>query len=273
MVISELILKIKAMLSDNATFEARELVMNVLQTDRNGLIINSKKEVSEEDVKKAVEMAKRRQNGEPLQYIIGATEFMSLEFITSPFTLIPRSDTETLVETALDYINGKAAKVLDIGTGTGCIGISMAFYNKNISVTLADFKEEILLTAKKNAAKNNVDAELCLVDILKDNPSGKFDMIVSNPPYIESDVIPTLQREVKSFEPLTALDGGSDGLIFYKRITEIAPYMLNKNGALFFEIGYNQGEAVFDIMSKDFENINIVKDLCGNDRVIYGSLR
>ena len=140
MVISELISKMRAELSDNAEFEAREIVMSVLGINRNELIINSRKEVGCGEIKKVAEIVNRRKSGEPLQYILGGAEFMSLRFKTSRLTLIPRSDTETLVEEILEYNNGASAKLIDIGTGTGCIGISAAYYNKNILVTLADFK-------------------------------------------------------------------------------------------------------------------------------------
>lgn len=273
MVISELISKTRAELSDNAEFEAREIVMNVLGINRNELIINSRKEVGIGEIKKTAEMVNRRKNGEPLQYILGEAEFMSLRFKTSRSTLIPRNDTETLVEEILEYTNGAAAKLIDIGTGTGCIGISTAYYNKNISATLADFKEEILKLAKANAEENGVKAQTLCIDILNEIPNEKFDIIASNPPYIESNVIPSLQTEVKDFEPMTALDGGEDGLVFYRRIIELAPEILNKGGALFFEIGYNQGKAVFELMSGGFKNVRIVKDLCGNDRVITGILK
>ena len=139
--------------------------------------------------------------------------------------------------------------------------------------TISDFKEEILKLAKANAEENGVKVQTLRIDILNEIPNGKFDIIASNPPYIESDVIPSLQTEVKDFEPMTALDGGEDGLVFYRRIIKLAPEILNKGGALFFEIGYNQGKAVFELMSDSFKNIRIVKDLCGNDRVITGILK
>lgn len=273
MVISGLIAEVKSMLSDNAAFEAREIVMKVLGISRNELIIKSNETVSETDRSKAIDIAKRRQNGEPLQYILGFAEFMSLDFKVSRETLIPRSDTETLVEAVLHKLNNAKASVLDIGTGTGCIGISLGYYNCNFNVTLADFKESILNTASENAKLNDVDVNTLCIDILKECPKASFDVIVSNPPYIESEVIPTLQTEVKDFEPITALDGGADGLDFYRRIIDISPKILNKNGRLFFEIGYNQGEAVAELMKKDFEEIEIIKDLCGNDRVAAGIIK
>ena len=273
MVISELIFQIKSMLLDNAEFEAREIVMSVLGLSRNDLIIKSRDEVNPEKVNDALEIAKRRQSGEPLQYILGTAEFMSLDFKVSRETLIPRSDTETLVEFVLHKLNDKKASVLDIGTGTGCIGISLGYYNKKLDVTLADFKQSILETASENAKLNCVDVNTVCIDIMNEKPHGKFDVIVSNPPYIESDVIPTLQTEVKDFEPVTALDGGTDGLDFYRRITELTPELLNKGGLLAFEIGYNQGKEVYELMQKDFEDLQIVKDLCGNDRVVAGVIK
>ena len=229
--------------------------------------------ISAETTAKAVEIAKRRQSGEPLQYILGTAEFMSLDFKVSRETLIPRSDTETLVEFVLHKLNNKNATVLDIGTGTGCIGISLAYYNKNLKVTLADFKQSILDIASKNAKLNGVDVNTVCIDIMKEYPKCKFDVIVSNPPYIESDVIPTLQTEVKDFEPMTALDGGADGLDFYRRIIKIAPEILTENGILAFEIGYNQGEAVSGLMQDCFAEVQVVKDLCGNDRVVAGVIK
>lgn len=270
MVISELLRYIQSELSDNAAFEARQLVMRAVNMNETGLIINAKTEVSDEALLLAREMLERRRNGEPLQYILGTAEFMSLEFEVNESTLIPRADTETLVETALDEIGEKTVKLLDIGAGTGCIGISTARFS-NAEVTLADINEQALAAAKRNAEKNGVRAELLKIDILSEIPDGKFDVIVSNPPYIETEVIKTLQTEVKDYEPLAALDGGADGLTFYRRIIKIAPRLLTENGILAFEIGYNQGEAVSELMKRDFCHIRIIKDLCKNDRVVIGN--
>ncbi len=271
MVISELLTSLKNKLLENAEFEAKEIVMQSLGISRNELILNSRREVTEGEYKKAQDMLKRRLTGEPLQYILGFSEFMSLKFNVNSHTLIPRSDTETLVELLTEKITDKKSTVIDIGTGTGCIGISLAKYT-GADVTLADISKEALKTATENANQNGVAVKTLNIDILNEIPQGKYDIVVSNPPYIRSDVIPTLQTEVKEFEPLSALDGGNDGLIFYRRITEIAPQILNNGGILAYEIGYDQGDEVKDLMKKDFCHVEIIKDLCGNDRVVIGKL-
>lgn len=272
MVISELLNKIRKELADNADFEARQIIMSALKISQTDLIINANKAVNDNDLTNIFELVSRRKNGEPLQYILGSTEFMSLNFIVTPDTLIPRADTETLVETVLNIIGSNHVSLLDIGTGSGCIGISIAHYKK-AEVTLLDKSEKTLEIAKKNAKKHNINARFLNMDILENYPKEKFDIIVSNPPYIETDVIDTLQTEVKDHEPLSALDGGNDGLIFYRRIIKIAPNMLNNGGVLAFEIGYNQGKAVYDLMQNDFTGVEIIKDLCGNNRVVTGYLK
>lgn len=272
MVISELLSYAKKELSDNPAFEARQMVMHASGMTAAELIINGGAEASAETEKAVKKMLKRRKDREPLQYILGAAEFMSLEFEVNSSTLIPRSDTETLVEAVLKEINGRNVTLLDIGTGTGCVGISIARYS-GAKVTLADISSEALETAKRNAEKNNVQVKALNIDILNEILSTVFDIVVSNPPYIETDIIKTLQPEVKDYEPIAALDGGNDGLLFYRRIIEIAPVLLNEKGLLAFEIGYNQGEAVAELMKKDFDNIRIIKDLCGNNRVITGYLK
>ncbi|MGN0148982.1 MAG: peptide chain release factor N(5)-glutamine methyltransferase [Clostridia bacterium] len=272
MVISELVKYVREQLDDNAEFEARQLVMHIMGINHTELILKSRAEVSEEITSEIMRCVKRRKNGEPLQYIIGTAEFMSLEFKVTPDTLIPRSDTETLVETVIDCIGERKVTLLDIGSGTGCIGISVAHYT-NADVTFVDVSRSALSIAEENAKKHNINAEFINMDILQQIPIGKYDIIVSNPPYIETEVIETLQREVKDYEPVLALDGGADGLKFYRRIAEIAPSLLNANGILAFEIGYNQGKAVFEILQKNFENVKLINDLCGNDRVVIGSLK
>lgn len=276
MVISQLVRETAKHLSENPLFEAEQMVMAVCNLDRTELVLKGRNDVSEEEKEKVNDMVLRRLKGEPLQYIIGECEFMSLKFYTERGVLIPRSDTETLVEKILDFTDeNKEYKVLDICTGTGCIGISIANYRKKAEVKLLDISDIAINLAKRNIILNNVNDRVFAEkeDILKDYPKEKYDIIVSNPPYIESDVIDTLQVEVKDYEPHLALDGGKDGLIFYRRIADIAPKMLNVGGILAFEIGYNQGSKVLEIMKKSFYNIQIIKDLCGNDRVVIGIRR
>lgn len=276
MVISKFVRETAKHLSENPLFEAEQMVMAVCNLDRTELVLKGRNDVSEEEIEKVNDMVLRRLKGEPLQYIIGECEFMSLKFYTERGVLIPRSDTETLVEKILDFTDeNKEYKVLDICTGTGCIGISIANYRKKAEVKLLDISDIAINLAKRNIILNNVNDRVFAEkeDILKDYPKEKYDIIVSNPPYIESDVIDTLQVEVKDYEPHLALDGGKDGLIFYRRIADIAPKMLNVGGILAFEIGYNQGSKVLELMEKNFYNIQIIKDLCGNDRVVIGIRR
>lgn len=267
MVISELVREVAGNITDNARFEAELIVMSVMNIDRTKMILGGNENVSEEEYQQITEIIKRRKNGEPLQYILGETEFMSLDFYVEEGVLIPRSDTEILVETVMDLVDDND-EILDICTGSGCIGISLAKYAKDSRVTLADISKGALETAKRNAVKNGVKVEAVQLDILQEIPEGKFDIVVSNPPYIETEVVKGLDSTVKDYEPITALDGGEDGLIFYRRITEIAPQLLNDGGMLAYEIGYNQGESVSKIVKAVFGNVRIIKDYCNNDRVV-----
>lgn len=272
MVISELERQIRQELNNDNFFEAEQIIMSALNMTREKLILNAKREITDKEYAKILKMTSRRKKGEPLQYILGSTEFMSLEFFVGEGVLIPRQDTETFTEIVLDMlIHEKAYNVLDICTGSGCIGISLAYYRENVRADLIDISDTAAETARRNAAHNDVEERVSIYkcDILKEYPDKKYDIIVSNPPYIESDVIQTLQTEVRDYEPHLALDGGADGLLFYRRIIEIAPKLLNKDGIIAFEIGYNQGEAVSSMMSA-FNNVQVIKDLCGNDRVVTG---
>ena len=279
MVISELLQKVTKELTsfgcDNAHFEAVHLISFVLDISPKDLVLNAKNAVSEEEKSRISELVKRRISGEPFQYILGTQEFMSLEFTVTPDTLIPRQDTETLVEFVLDKTENLPLSILDIGTGTGCIPISLSHFKDNLNCVGIDISEEALKIAQKNAetlkVSDRVTFEKC--DILTDFPSKKFDIVVSNPPYIKSDIIPTLQTEVRDFEPNLALDGGIDGLKFYRRICEIAPKILKSGGFLVFEIGFDQAQDVFSIMETNFHNLKITKDLSGNDRVVSGYLK
>ncbi|MBQ7097154.1 MAG: peptide chain release factor N(5)-glutamine methyltransferase [Clostridia bacterium] len=212
--------------------------------------------------------------GEPVQYIVGGCEFMSLWFKVNSSTLIPRCDTEILVEQLIEKLNGKAVNILDIGTGSGCIAISLAHYLPKSKVLSVDISGNALKTAKENALLNKVDSrcnfEKC--DIMNQIPNFLPDVIVSNPPYIPSQDIDSLDRKVKDFEPLSALiGGGEDGLDFYRRISADMP--LSPKGILAFEVGIGQAADVAEIMSRRFENIEIKKDLSGIDRTVMGNLK
>ncbi|MDY3971156.1 MAG: peptide chain release factor N(5)-glutamine methyltransferase [Clostridia bacterium] len=276
MVISELVRETAKSLSDNAHFEAELIVMSAVGINRTQLVLDSRRDVTEEQRERVSEMVKRRQSGEPLQYILGECEFMSLDFYVESGVLIPRSDTETLVEAVIEKTDeNKNMKILDICTGSGCIGISTACFRSSAYVDLIDISDKAIEIAKKNIVRNNVQSRVKVqkMDILNEYPSEKYDIVVSNPPYIETEVINTLQTEVKNHEPRLALDGGEDGLIFYRRITGIAPEILKKGGMLAFEIGYNQGKVVSALMEKNFCDVRIIQDFSKNDRVVTGILK
>lgn len=220
------------------------------------------------------DLVNRRAESEPMAYILGEAEFMSLPFKVTPDTLIPRADTETLVEYVIGKNGDREATVLDIGTGSGCIAVSVAKYCKNVNVTALDVSNGALTVAEENAEKNGVSERVSFkkCDILNELPEGKFDFILSNPPYIETDVIPTLMSDVRDFEPYGALWGGDDGLRFYRRISEIAPKLLNKGGTLVFEVGHTQSKEVEELLIQSgFTDTAILKDLAGIERVVHGT--
>jgi release factor glutamine methyltransferase len=214
----------------------------------------------------------RRETGEPLQYITGETWFMGLRFEVNPSVLVPRADTEILVETALEQLR-EGENVLDMCTGSGCILLSIAKLGNPGRTTGADISHEALQTARKNAEHLELHETEFIQSNLFEQIRGRYDMIVSNPPYIPSGEIPHLMREVSLHEPHTALDGGNDGLDFYREITRQSADYLTPGGRLLMEIGADQGEAVCEMMRQaGFEKVGIRKDLAGKDRVVYGRL-
>lgn len=279
MVISELLSKVTKSLKEggieNSRFEAGYLIGYVLNMPQAELVLNADISVSADDEEKISALVKRRISGEPFQYILGTQEFMGLEFAVTGDVLIPRQDTETLVEFILENTDDRPLSVLDIGTGTGCIPISLAHFKARFNCLGIDINKNAVKLAQKNAEALNVSDrvkfEIC--DILNDFPKRKFDVVVSNPPYIKSSVLPLLQAEVRDFEPHQALDGGADGLMFYRRICDISPDILKIGGLLAFEIGFDQADEVVTLMKKSFENIKVTKDLSQNNRVVSGYLR
>ncbi len=228
----------------------------------------SDKEVDFKVLEKALE---RRIKGEPCAYITGETEFMGLPFKVNKNVLIPRQDTENLIEFLLERTE-KGAEILDLCTGSGCIGISLKKYVENSAVTMVDVSEGAISVAKENALLNKEDVTIVKDDVLNSSYEyGKYDLIVSNPPYIEEETIETLDKTVKEFEPRLALDGGKDGLVFYRKIAKDFKKYLKENGRLAFEIGFNQGEAVKEILEENgYLNIEVIKDYNNNNRIVTG---
>ena len=270
---------LKAVNNQSAVTDSRVILSYVLNCGNVFLYSHSDYMLTECEMKKFKELIQLRSEGTPLQHITGCQEFMSLDFTVNSNVLIPRQETEILVETLINYANNlkttdkiKHIKILDIGTGSGCIAISLAFYIKNCYIEAVDISGDAINLAKHNAALNGVDNRITFIlsDLFEDIGNNKFDIIVSNPPYIEKKQIDNLQTEVKDYEPILALDGGADGLDFYRKIIGKAVYYLNNNGLLAFEIGYNQAKDVTCLMEQNFSKIEVIKDLDKNDRVVMG---
>ena len=241
---------------------------------------------SNTQIEEILEAGRKRAEHIPIGLIFGRTEFYGREFKVSNDTLIPRLDTEILIDEFLketkntidfykvnkESFSNYKPSILDIGTGSGAIAITLK-KETNFDVYAIDISQKALEKAKENAKLNDADITFIQSDLFENIDNLKVDFIVSNPPYIKSDVVLTLEREVKDNEPILALDGGEDGLDFYRKITTEAKNHLNQNGMLFFEIGYDQADAVVDLMKANFDDIKVVKDYGGNDRVVYGKLR
>lgn len=268
-------------LSKNKTIEtprldAEVLLCCVLKCERISLVINKDKSISSSEYDTYLSYIQRRHNNEPVSYITGTKEFMSLNFDVCEGILIPRPDTEILVEKIIEIYKDKSVKIVDLCTGSGAIAVSLAYYLKKSTIFAVDKYDVCVDCARKNAIKAGVSIDAFKADVLKDfNLEESIDCIVSNPPYIESEILSTLPSDVKNFEPEYALDGGNDGLVFYKKITEIASKNLKTGGVLAYEIGYNQGQSVSEIIdgTNCFDNIQIIKDLSGLDRVVLAEKR
>lgn len=266
----ELLKTARAMLKDeqieDAELDAWYLLSHVFHISRTDFMLHGDSLVTDAEGQQYMSLVAERMKHVPLQYIIGSQEFMGLEFEVTPDVLIPRQDTEILVEEALKLCCGKT--VLDMCTGSGCILVSLVKIGKPARAIGADISEKALAVAARNAQKHEADIELIRSDLF-DKVEGYFDLIVSNPPYIPTNTIKELMSEVKDYEPVIALDGNEDGLFFYRRIAAAIDKHLSSQGTVIFEIGYDQGEAVARILrNKEFVNIKIIKDLSGLDRVI-----
>ncbi len=253
-----------------ASLDARLLLEFVCHTNRNDLLVHGDKEVLKKEQDIYVNYIERRKAHEPLQHITGEQEFMGLVFEVSGNVLVPRQDTEVLVEETMRYLHD-GMSILDMCTGSGCILLSLLKYSNGCKGVGADISPEAVAVAKRNAENLQISEVSFVESDLFESVEGRYDIIVSNPPYISTGEISGLMEEVKAHEPLLALDGGEDGLFFYRKIIEKAPEHLNGGGYLFFEIGYDQAEAVTDEMKKaGYKEISVVKDYAGLDRIVYG---
>lgn len=253
----------------NYTTDAWLLFQYVFKINRLDYLMEPHKEADKKDEERYRACIKERGGHYPLQYITHGQNFMGLDFYVDERVLIPRQDTEVLVEHVLGFLKDEMS-VLDMCTGSGCIITSLAA-NRNLSRAAgADLSGEALEIAAYNARENGQNNIEFIQSDLFENIRGKFDVIVSNPPYIPSGEIETLMREVKSYEPRMALDGSDDGLLFYKKIINSAADYLYEDGMLFFEIGWNQAKSITELLAEaGYTGITVKKDLAGLDRVVY----
>jgi len=255
---------------------AELLLADILNCKRLDLYLSFERPLSEDEVQKYREHIKRRGIFEPLQYVIGKVEFYGLELKVNPSVLIPRPETELMVENILNqFPKDEKLIILDIGSGSGNIALALAVNLPSSKIVSTDVSEEALLVAKENSERHKVSERIKFVkhNILKNDLSSfpMFDTVVSNPPYVSKESYSTLQKEIKNFEPAIAVTDESDGYIFYREISAKASAKLKENGKLFFEVAQGQSEEVVKIMTKNnFKNIEIIKDYQNIDRVIFG---
>ena len=260
----------KAGITD-AELDARLLLEFICHTDRNALYAHGDQEIEDEKMQDFLQLIEKRAVHIPLQHLTGEQNFMGLDFLVNEHVLIPRQDTEILVEEIMRDLHD-GIRILDMCTGSGCVLISIL---KNVHGTGGygyDISKQAINVAKENAKLNDVPAIFERSNLFEDVADETFDVIVSNPPYIRSDEIPFLMPEVSEFEPHEALDGKEDGLFFYRKIIQESPDYLTDGGYLLFEIGYDQGAAVKELLdAHGFQDTKVIKDLPGKDRVVCGT--
>ncbi len=277
----------------DADIDSKTLYCFMTNIDRSKLILEYQNILQDRLCDEYFALLDRRCSGVPIQHILGYQEFMGFDFKVNEHVLIPRQDTETLVEDAISVVTeGKLrgeeltlpklrdGECLDLCCGSGAIGISMAKLCPNMKITCSDVSSEALAVAKENAQLNQVSKNIkfeCgnMFEPFRGRLRNKrFEMIITNPPYIKSDVIPTLQREVKDHEPMLALDGGADGLDFYRLIIDEAPKHLKKGGVLMMEIGHDQREECLGLLEESghYSQCRGLKDLAGRDRIIFATV-
>ena len=263
---------------EDSFLKSRILLMNILNVSKEYLLIHNNDEFPEEKLEELKDKLSRLKNNEPIQYIINKQEFFGYDFYVDENVLIPQPDTEILVEEAINISTKMKEmcktniKILDLCTGSGAIAVSLAKNIKEAYVIASDISKNALEIAKKNSILNNVEIKFIHSD-LYENIKEKFNMIVSNPPYIRSKVIESLSEEVKK-EPHIALDGGEDGLKFYRKIIEESKALLEENGYLLLEIGFDQRKDVIELLEKNnYKNIYFKKDLGNNDRIVVAQIK
>lgn len=262
---------------DTYIIDSQLLLQKVLNRDKLFIILNRDFEISREEEEEFLKILELRKNKMPVKYILGECEFMGMNFSVKEGVLIPRADTEILVEEVIKEIKcNNYTEVCDVCCGSGAIGVAIAEFVKKSKIYCYDISDVAIQVTKCNINKFKLDDRVKVVksDLLEEaiNKNRTFDLVVSNPPYIRREVIPTLMEDVKNYEPYIALCGGEDGLDFYRKIAEQSLKILDKRGTLAFEIGHDQGEDVKKILDYNgFKNIRCMKDLAGLDRVIIGS--
>ena len=255
----------------DAELEARLLLEFICHTDRNALYAHGDQEIEDEKMHDFLQLIEKRAVHIPLQHLTGEQNFMGLDFLVNEHVLIPRQDTEILVEEIMRDLHD-GIRILDMCTGSGCILLSLLHYSNDCSGVGVDVSEDALAVARQNADRLAEKQVVFIQSDLFEKVEGSFDLIVSNPPYIRSQEIAGLMPEVREHEPHLALDGKDDGLHFYREIIKGAMPHLKRGGQLFFEIGYDQGEAVQALLAANgYTEIAVVKDYAGLDRVVYGT--
>lgn len=263
---------------DNYRLDAQLLLGHVLKETKLYILTNRDVLISKEKEKEFLNLIEKRKEKMPIKYILGETEFMGLNFEVKEGVLIPRGDTEILVEEVLKLMDEeKSYEVCDLCSGSGAIGISLAHFRKNITVDEIDYFDIPEEVTKRNILKNNLEDRVSFIksDLLKEVIGNKkYDFLVSNPPYIRNEEVNKLMKDVKDYEPHTALDGGEDGLDFYKRIVEESKLVLKNHGIIAFEIGFDQREDVENLLKLNgFVDISSYQDLAGLDRVVIGHFK
>ncbi|NDW08785.1 peptide chain release factor N(5)-glutamine methyltransferase [Dysgonomonas sp. 520] len=253
----------------------RIVIEDILNIPYHAILSDKNRKITSEEFTKIEDILSRLKKSEPIQYILGRTEFCGLPFVVNQNVLIPRPETEELVEIIIRQNNAENLSILDIGTGSGCIAVSLAKLMSEANISAWDVSEDALIVAKENAKMNTVNVNFNRVDVLGDYPTDKkFDIIVSNPPYVLESDKSGMDKNVLDHEPHLALFVPDDkALMFYERIADVAKKLLNPSGKLYFEIHYLKGQETMDMLKeKGFSDVTLSKDLSGNDRMVHASL-